>query len=452
MFLMSDAFRSLRWPTQRPWHWPASTILLVSCAWDPSRDGAEALAGRRLLHALLEVGARVHVLAGGRARDECEHPNYRLTVVPRPPFAGHKFGRACQMLRSTVPESEGRWVGGAVHAGTRLLLDLPGDTIVYSRASPGASNVAAWLLTRAVSRPWTAHFSDEWPSVSVLARGRRWLAPYKAPLFAFWRNRIARDAGALTFTNPRQAVDVYGSNAPQYRAKTFVVTHLPSDRRAPNSAVPVSDTFELVHTGNLYAGQTAGALLEGLRRFLDRTPGARSCVRFTQAGWCHGDIPDWTDRLGLADVVRCTGPLSASAVLDLVDGASLLIAIDYARPGSRTLLSKLPDYIHAGRPILAITGADTSLARLFYDDGAGLVARYDSPQDVAARLAEVFAAWRARNSEVFLPRPTAVDSFSRRRVLSELAAAFGLARASHARTSEGPAYGRARGPAPARST
>src|SRR5262249_39744779 len=158
--------------------------------------------------------------------------------------------------------------------------------------------------------PWVAHFSDEWPSFEVLERGRRWLAPHKFPLFELWRRRLLRDAPALTFTNPHQALDVLGSSASQYTGKSFVVTHLPSKR---SMAVPDGqfDTFHIVHTGNFYSPEhSPRTLIEGLKLFLDRNPAARARCRLTQAGWSNGDMPEWTTRCGLEDVVHFAGRLS----------------------------------------------------------------------------------------------------------------------------------------------
>lgn len=425
---MSDAFRALDERQLRQSDWSSTTILYISHDWDPARDSAESLAGRRLATALLEAGARVHVLAASRADDELRYHNYDVTVVPNGPFPSNRVGRALQMVRSTIPEAAGQWVAGAVNAGARVLSLLPGDTVIYGRAMPGASNIVAWHLARLTGLPWVAHFSDEWPPLHVLSTGRKWLAPYKWPLFQFWRQRILRDAGALTFTNPRQGEGILGCGGKRYLAKAFVVAHLPS-QLSPRNQPQQYDVFHLVHTGNFYPeDHTSAAVMQGLRLFLDRTPAAHGRVRFTQAGWSNGDLPAWTARCGLADVVRFAGRLNQHEVVALADSASLLLAVDYARPDSRTVLSKIPDYISAGRPILAITAPTSSLGRLFNEDGAGLTAHYHSPEQVAERIGAVFDAWEQRRPDAFLPGRTAIESFTCRRVLTELAGAFVVAR------------------------
>jgi hypothetical protein len=428
MFLSSDAARG---PGSRRCQgdWTSTTLLLVSHDWDPARDGAEALAGRRLNTALLEAGARVHVLAGAKADEEPAHPRYEVTVAPRGQLARAKAIRAWQMVRSTVPEAAGQWVDAAVSEGLKVLSAMPSDTVIYSRASPGASNIVGWHLARRSGLPWLAHFSDEWPPFQLTSARKKWAAPYKLPLFAMWRRRILREAGALTFTNPLQGDAVLGPAADRYHHKAFVVAHLPG--RAAPARPQQFDTFHLVHSGNFYPpSHSAATLMQGLRLFIDRTPAARGRVKFTQAGWANGDVALWATRCRLEDVAHYPGRLSQPDLLNLLDSASLLIAVDYARASSRVILSKLPDYVNARRPILAITEPGSSMARFFEEDGAGLTASFTSPDRVAECIAAVFNAWTAGRSDAFLPSGVAVDSFSPSRVLTEFGAAVAMARRS----------------------
>ena len=427
MFLMSEAFRR-RAATNRPFDWPAATILFVSHQWNPLRDGAEALAGRRLVRCLLDAGARIHVLAADRGDDEPDHPHYQVTVVSSGTMSTNRFGRGLQMMRSTIPEVAGQWVPGAVAAGVDILRSLPADVHIYSRAAPGSSNIVGWKLARLTGRPFVAHFSDAWPSFHMRMKRSRFMAPYKLPLFNLWRRRILRDAAALTFTNPAEARQVLAGAAARYESKVFVAAHLPC-RRSGVAPPPQQEVFHLVHTGNLYPpGHTARTLMLGIQLFLTRRPEARRVFRLTQAGWSNGDLPESMARCGLEDVVRLVGRLNQSDVIALLDTATLLLAIDYARPYSTTVLSKLPDYLSAQRPILAITSPSSAMSRLFRDDGAGQTAHYDSPAEIATCIAAVYDAWTERRLDALLPQPAARESFTPSRVLSELGAAFETAR------------------------
>jgi hypothetical protein len=433
VFLISEAFKALDERLWRGWDWRSTTVLYVSYDWDPaSGGGPEALAGRRLIARLLESGARVHVLTAVGPDTELRSANYDATVIPSPLLTGRKAPTKFQLLRSGIPEGPGLWVRNAVRAGIRVTASLPADTIIYSRAMPASSNVVAWHLAQQSGLCWVAHFSDDWPPVQNLSNGRTWLGSYKWPLFQLWRQRILRDSDALTFTNPDQAAAVLGRQRERYLAKTFVVTHLPSTPGRGHRP-PQHDIFHIVHTGNFYSlGQhTSAAIMQGLRLFLDRTPTAQSRVRFTQAGWADGDLGEWTSRCGLHDVVRVVGRLTERQVVELLDAASLLVAVDYTRRNSRTLLSKLPDYVTAARPILAVTAPSSAMGRLFHEQKMGLTAHYDSPEQVATCLTTVFHAWEQHGLDAFLPRQEAIESFTWERVVGELAGAFATARRRH---------------------
>jgi hypothetical protein len=334
------------------------------------------------------------------------------------------------MIQCGIPEPQCLWVQEAVETGVRVLSSLPADTIIYGRAMPGSSNIVAWELAKRTGHAWVAHFSDEWPPVQAVSNGRAWLVPYKVPLFELWRRRFVRDANALTFTNPRLASAVLGNTAERHASKAFVVTHLPS---LPRSRTPPQqgDRFHIVHTGNFNPpGHSPRVLLQGIRLFLDRTRAALGRVIVTQAGWANGDLPEWTKRCGLEDVVHMVGRLQQPELIELIDSASLLVGFDYARSDSATLLSKLPDYVSSGRPILVLTAPTSAMGCLFREDGVGLTAHYDSPEEVAECVGRVFDAWQRRDFQALVPQSSALESFADRTVLSELAGAFTVARGS----------------------
>jgi hypothetical protein len=433
MFLSSAALRcgdgaADHGTRQHDWH--ATCLLLVSYDWNPLTGGPEALAGRRLAAALLDAGARVHVLTAS-AGAQLASPRYGVTVVPDAEVPENRLRLGLAMMRHRIPEPYFHWVREATTAGERVLAGLPPQSVIYGRAMPGCSNLVAWHLARTSGRPFIAHFSDEWPAVQLLTAGALWAAPYKLPLFRMWRHRIFRDAAALTFTNPDQARAVLRDDGRHAMSRSFVVTHLSG--RTGRAPVPQRrERFHIVHTGNLNPpGHTAAALLCGLRAFLDRTPAAVGRVRFTQAGWSAGDIPQWIDRLDLQSIARAVGRVTPEAVLDLLDDANLLVGFDYTRPDSATLLSKLPDYVAARRPILVMAAPDSAMGRLFESDGVGMTAAYDSPEEVADCLARAFEAW-ATGSDALLPTAAAIEGFSRDRVLEEFAGAVRTAQGATA--------------------
>jgi hypothetical protein len=225
--------------------------------------------------------------------------------------------------------------------------------------------------------------------------------------------------------------------ADQFMAKAFVVTHLPSITKRP-SRPQQHARFHIVHTGNLNPpGHSSEALMRGLRLFLDRTPQARGRVRLTQAGWFNGDVPECTKRFGLEHVVDVIGRVSQDEVSELLDSANLLVGFDYSRPHSATLLSKLPDYVNARRPILVLTAPTSAMGQLFAEDRVGLTAHYDSAEEVAERVGRVFDAWCQHKTDTFLPQTAAIESFSDDSVLAELGGAFAVARrAGRVRTEE----------------
>ena len=126
------------------------------------------------------------------------------------------------------------------------------------------------------------------------------------------------------------------------------------------------------------------------------------------------------------------GRLSESDVRLLLASASLLIAVDYALDNSPVVVSKLPDYIAARRPILALTARSSAMGRLFNDDGAGLTASYDSPEEVADRMRA-----RLRCLAEAQPRGVAAKGLSKRLVHTRTASFRSLPAPSASLGAEG---------------
>ena len=76
------------------------------------------------------------------------------------------------------------------------------------------------------------------------------------------------------------------------------------------------------------------------------------------------------------------------------------------------------------------------MGHLFSVDGVGLTAHYDSPEEVADCFGRVSTPRGQRRFTAFLPEATAIESFSDRRVLAELAGAFAVARRANCATGE----------------
>ena len=255
MFLTSEGVARVGRAAVSRWDWRATTILLISYDWDPARGGgAESLAGRRLVAALLGAGARVHVLTAGGVNQELRCPNYDATVI-RP----RRFPRtrSAELCRYSVRNFR---VGRAVGIQRRRC-GCPRAGIASARHGYLRARHARLIEHRGVApRPtdWTVvgrSFQRRLASRPGPRERRKWFAPSKWPLFQFWRRRILADAGALTFTNPHQAAAVVGAGGERHLAKSFVVSHLcsaaprmfPSNMSSSTSCTPATSIRPVIH-------------------------------------------------------------------------------------------------------------------------------------------------------------------------------------------------------------
>jgi hypothetical protein len=97
-----------------------------------------------------------------------------------------------------------------------------------------------------------------------------------------------------------------------------------------------------------------------------------------------------------------------------------------------TPASKCYEYLATGRPVLAVAPRDGEAARVLSGSACAVFADPGDPEDVAAKLLDLFARWR--RGELFdLPRPEVPREFTRAFQAEQMAAVLDSARADWGR-------------------
>jgi hypothetical protein len=137
----------------------------------------------------------------------------------------------------------------------------------------------------------------------------------------------------------------------------------------------------------LTLGRSTRPVLEGLRLFLDRSPGSDARVVFL--GSRETENEEWVGRFGLeeAAVFEDNVPHRECVARELSSHALLLVKHDDKR--YRGLVpGKLYEYFGARRPILAVV-PEGEAAELVTRHRRGEVARIDDPADIADKIGKM---------------------------------------------------------------
>jgi glycosyltransferase involved in cell wall biosynthesis len=316
------------------------------------------------------------------------------------------LGRGASRLRGFVrewvyvPDAQAPWIPFATLAAIRA---SRGASAVVSSGPPLSAHVAGWLASRATGLPWVADVRDLWTPRRMHPETAR------ARLDAKILRGLLRRANAIV-TVSGAFVDLLSRTIDRPASDITVLPNGfdPEDYDAADREPP--DRFTLTFTGLTY----------GLRQDLDvffrtllelfaagRIERTRFCLRIL------GRLDERTQALvrerGLTDVVVDEGfrPHRESTAAQR-DATALLLLIwsadDDIAPGVRP--AKLPEYIGAGRPVLALGDPGCEAARLIADAGAGQTLRFDDGPAIAEALTDLYATWEQNGD---LPRTSSAQ-------------------------------------------
>lgn len=347
----------------------------------------------KLVRALLDRGHEISVVcAREKSAPTLAHPRFDLrgfSVEPRHP---QWLWRAVAAARGHLACNHYLWTRRvAAHRPARI------PDVVYGRAWPYSSLVAASALASALDRPLWLHFSDPMPAPPKLREKPHVMAGLA---------RIAQQARGATFTNAEEAA--------------YQLRHLPprgSDwAQVLNHIAPPEQTFgpperpdRFVYIGSFSDTRPPDALLAGFSRYLADVPAARI--------HCVGTRPEKL----LPAAQRCG--VSAQVLVEPYTRdiaawqarASVLLAVDWLAGEPVYLLTKIVESFVVDRPLLLLTQAASPGAKLA-EQCADTVVCVTSTDPAAVADGFRRAAWMAQHPGDYARRRRLMEPFAADRV------------------------------------
>ena len=309
-------------------------ILICSVNFDARPEG---ICTGRLVRALLDQDVRVTlVCAREKSRLGFTHPLLDLRALPtglrHPQFLWHALARA----RGELPSNHYTWTR---HAASIALDEMP--DVIYGRAWPFSSLVAAQMLARRLNKPLWLHFSDPFPPPPSTTEAAYVMQGLK---------QLTAQARGATFTNAQAASYQLRQLELTDPAWAQVLNHVaPEPRHFGAPDVEQDITARFVYLGSFHTTRPADPLLAGFSEYLNLE--SRAHLHFVgtepdqvQPGIQHHslqaqvsvepftqDVPGWQRR------------------------ASVLLAVDWLQGEPVYLLTKLVEALVVDRPLLLIT-------------------------------------------------------------------------------------------------
>lgn len=312
---------------------------------------------------------------------------------------------AVRTLRSVFfPDEKVGWSPWAVRAAMRLHADTPFDAVV-STGPPYTDHTIGRGVARRTGLPWLAVLMD--PIVDCYAFPPP-TSVHRRKMAGLERD-VAREA-ALVATATQPWAAALESRNPGCAARTLV---FPNSFEASDFAgLPPEhgERFLVSYVGTFQLTVRADSLLDAIVELMSDEAIARDLtVRFVSP--LDPETGEALRVRGLESVVERTGLLDHRTAVDQMRMADVLVVILGPEPESAGILTgKLPEYLAAGRPILAIVPEGVA-ADTVRRAGAGEIVTPGDVPGIVAALRRLHTAWEAGNPKC--PDPAVVAEFDR---------------------------------------
>ncbi len=264
-----------------------------------------------------------------------------------------------------------------LQAGTVLksLRQLP--DLIYSRSDPKSSALLAYKLKQKLGVPWVMHLSDPWADCPKSRfKGRLYKKHDK------WERLCFESANLISFTS-LPTINFYKKKYPfltdKFRFYPNVYEKPVSSEHKSIDPIPPSK-LRIVYTGGLAYDRSATFFLAPLEKMYNENPGISNHIEVIFAGDVDSKNRSVFKNCRLP-FVNWIGNVSFDESLKLQRSANYLLAIDFPVDDPEKamfFLSKLLDYMVAGKRILLLTAIGSASHEAVRDLNADVCNRNDS--------------------------------------------------------------------------
>jgi glycosyltransferase involved in cell wall biosynthesis len=311
-----------------------------------------------------------------------------------------------------IPDEKFWWTPWAVRLGRRLHGETPFDCILASGPPFTALGIAR-RLSRSLRVPWVADLRD--PIVGGYFF--RPLTPVHAALMRAYERRVVRSAARVIVATDGMRAEL-AERHPEAAAHIVTVRNGfdPADLEGPAPAA--RSGFTVSYVGTFQGAITADTLLAAFARARQASETFARDARIRLVGPLDPQTASAIERRGLGDAVDRVGFVGHQDAIAEMLAASVLVLVLGDVPESRHIITgKLPEYLGAGRPVLALV-PDGPAADIVRRSGAGWVVPPADAEGAAAALLEAHGLWAA--SALPAPDPGVVRSFDRRELVARV--------------------------------
>ena len=272
-------------------------------------------------------------------------------------------------------ESEWSWFIRAGQKGIKLCKEHQPE-LIYSTGGPASAHLAAYRIAKKTGLPWIAELQDPLIHDAEYHRSRRAFRYY-----SWLEKRIRKQSCATLFMC--DAARIHSDRRTGISQNSYTV--YPGAAAQPRQALPAKqDKCVFSHFGSLGGSRDGTVLISAIKQCLDQYPELINKIKFNFYGTCDAATSKCIASFPYPDIIEFHGKIPRTAAIKKMTSSSCLILIQNREFfSSETIPSKLYEYMHTGRPILALTFQNNEIDSILHDGG-----HYFVPADKPKRISE----------------------------------------------------------------
>ncbi|QOI97188.1 MAG: hypothetical protein HRU69_06645 [Flammeovirgaceae bacterium] len=268
--------------------------------------------------------------------------------------------------------------------------------ILYSRSTPYSSALMGLKLKQYYKVPWVLHLSDPW----LLSP----LNSFTGELQAYHRQaelKCFESADVITLTSQEQLA-LYRKHYPRLAHKFHFYPNVYNDDEVTDNPITFNGRLTFLHTGNFYGeGRNPVFLLEAIQKVIQRDPTFVNDCEFVFIGRLNADVHAVFKKYNYP-FVKVIEDYTFTQVVQSQRNAHILLLFDwkFRESSSVFFLSKILGYMTSQRPILAITGRNSTCWSVI-EERYGRCFEHDNTAGIADYLLDALKSFRTKNSNFF---------------------------------------------------
>ncbi|MCS6987994.1 MAG: glycosyltransferase [Chloroherpetonaceae bacterium] len=320
-----------------------------------------------------------------------------------------------------VPDNKIGWKKSALAKASEIIEKQGDIELVFSTAPPFTSHLIALELRKKYQLPVVADFRDPWVENP--------LHFYATPLHRRWHQHLEEKVllGADKIVAVNRLLKEQFLRA--YRGKLahrdiVIIPHGydPKDFEGLPKTRVNTGKFRLLYSGTLHSSERSPKpFFLGLKKAIEKNPNLRERVEARFVGLFPSEYLKLAASLGLDGIVQVAGYKSHRETIAENFQADVLWATQSAVKRIETITQgKLFEYVACGRTLFGITPEGAS--RQFVLEANGVVAHPNNPDEIAAKILDLFEMWKSGTLPV--PPKDVVEKYDRRNLTAQLAREF----------------------------